>query len=81
MNISDLHEKQNVFLTTFRNSPRLFTRILTLHVPMDGAAKSYFNSSRKKISSLREKSPSELLKLTSNQKIIGILFCKIKDYL
>jgi hypothetical protein len=48
---------------------------------MDGAAKSYFDSLRKKISSFREKSPSELLKLTSNQKIIGILFCKIKVYL
>lgn len=66
MNISDLHEKQNVFLTTFRNSPRLFTRFSTLHVPMDGAAKSYFNSSRKKISSPMEKSPLEVLKLTSN---------------
>ena len=81
MSISDLHENKNVFLITFSNSPQLLPRIFTLHVPMDGAAKSYFDSLRKKISSLREKSPSELLKLTSNQKIIGILFCKIKVYL
>ena len=33
---------------------------------VERAAKRYFDSSRKKISSLREKSPSELLKLTSN---------------
>ena len=66
MRISDLHENKNVFLTTFSNSPQLLPRFFTLHVPMDGAAKSYFESSRKKISQFRGKSPSKVLKLISN---------------
>lgn len=66
MSISDLYENKNVFLITFSNSPQLLPRIFTLHVPMDGAAKSYFESSRKKISPFREKSPSKVLKLISN---------------